>query len=261
MIGAQIFTLIVSGRLISRFGKAWYIITPGPVLITIGGALLTSIRSPDTPISHTMGYGVLIGTGVGLFLQNTMILVQWDYHKTPKIIPQAMGAIMFWSFVGRILGISLGGVVFSNMVSEMAPHSQVAILTLPSPLVEEEFASLRADTWPGRDRDSAFLGERSLESGARGKLLSIQPQTDSLSLKSFQNLRHAVLVAYARTLSAVYSIAIPCGVIAFCSAFLINRNGGGPGTGAKKPAGQAPAEKDAEKAEKADGLPPVTLDA
>jgi hypothetical protein len=116
MIGAQIFTLIVSGRLISRFGKAWYIITPGPVLITIGGALLTSIRSPDTPISHTMGYGVLIGTGVGLFLQNTMILVQWDYHKTPKIIPQAMGAIMFWSFVGRILGISLGGVVFSNMV-------------------------------------------------------------------------------------------------------------------------------------------------
>lgn len=117
MIGTQIFTLIFSGRLISRYGKAWYIITPGPVLIAIGGALLTSIRSPDTPISHVMGYESIIGIGIGLFLQNTMILVQWDYHKTPKLIPQAMGAVMFWSFVGRILGISLGGAVFSNMVS------------------------------------------------------------------------------------------------------------------------------------------------
>lgn len=117
MIGTQIVTLIVSGRLISRFGKAWYIIIPGPVLIAIGGALLTSIRSPDTSISYTMGYGAIIGVGVGLFLQNTMILVQWDYHTTPKVIPQAMGAVMFWSFVGRILGISLGGVVFSNTVS------------------------------------------------------------------------------------------------------------------------------------------------
>lgn len=117
MIGTQIFTLIFSGRLISRFGKAWYIITPGPALIAIGGALLTSIRSPDTPISHVMGYEAIIGVGIGFFLQNTMILVQWDYHKTPKLIPQAMGAVMFWSFVGRILGISLGGVVFSNMVS------------------------------------------------------------------------------------------------------------------------------------------------
>lgn len=175
MIGAQIVTLIVSGRLISRFGKAWYIIVPGPVLITIGGALLTSIRSPDTPISHTMGYGVLIGVGVGLFLQNTMILVQWDYHKTPKLIPQAMGAIMFWSFVGRILGISLGGVVFSNMVSGLVPDSQVLFLTPLSPLVEEELASLCAHAWPGRDRDSTFVRQRSLESGARGKLLSLRP--------------------------------------------------------------------------------------
>lgn len=116
MIGTQIVTLIVSGRLISRFGKAWYIIVPGPVLIAIGGALLTSVRSPDTSISHLMGYGAIVGVGVGLFLQNTMILVQWDYHTTPKVIPQAMGAVMFWSFVGRILGISLGGVVFSNTV-------------------------------------------------------------------------------------------------------------------------------------------------
>lgn len=117
MIGTQIFTLIFSGRLISRFGKAWYVITPGPLLIAIGGALLTSVRSPDTPIGHVMGYEAIVGVGIGLFLQNTMILVQWDYHKTPKLIPQAMGAVMFWSFVGRILGISLGGAVFSNMVS------------------------------------------------------------------------------------------------------------------------------------------------
>jgi hypothetical protein len=100
MIATQIVTLIVSGRLISRFGKAWYIITPGP----------------NVPLSRTMGYEAIIGVGIGLFLQNTMILVQWDYHKTPRLIPQAMGAVMFWSFVGRILGISLGGVVFSNVV-------------------------------------------------------------------------------------------------------------------------------------------------
>jgi hypothetical protein len=116
MIATQIVTLIVSGRLISRFGKAWYIITPGPVLIALGAALLTSIRSPNVPLSRTMGYEAIIGVGIGLFLQNTMILVQWDYHKTPRLIPQAMGAVMFWSFVGRILGISLGGVVFSNVV-------------------------------------------------------------------------------------------------------------------------------------------------
>ncbi|KAJ9122112.1 hypothetical protein QFC24_004339 [Naganishia onofrii] len=224
MIATQIVTLIVSGRLISRFGKAWYIITPGPVLIALGAALLTSIRSPNVPLSRTMGYEAIIGVGIGLFLQNTMILVQWDYHKTPRLIPQAMGAVMFWSFVGRILGISLGGVVFSNVLKKS--------LTQYAPTLSPEIAMV-------------------VLSSANG-VWTVVPD----------DLRPGVLTAYAHTLSAVYSIGIPCGVIAFASAFLVNRNGGGPGT-AKKPQAGGSEKTDLEKGDKSNegSVPPVAMEA
>ncbi|KAJ9105414.1 hypothetical protein QFC21_001785 [Naganishia friedmannii] len=225
MIATQIVTLIVSGRLISRFGKAWYIITPGPVLIALGAALLTSIRSPAVPLSRTMGYEAIIGIGIGLFLQNTMILVQWDYHKTPRLIPQAMGAVMFWSFVGRILGISLGGVVFSNVLKKS--------LAQYAPTLSPEIAMV-------------------VLSSANG-VWTVVPD----------DLRPGVLTAYAHTLSAVYSIGIPCGVIAFASAFLVKRNGGGPGT-AKKPQAGSGEKTDLEKGRKSNEEsvpPPVAMEA
>ncbi|KAJ9112368.1 hypothetical protein QFC19_000788 [Naganishia cerealis] len=223
MIATQIVTLIISGRLISRFGKAWYIITPGPLLIAIGAALLTSIRSPTVPLSRVMGYEAIIGVGIGLFLQNTMILVQWDYHKTPRLIPQAMGAVMFWSFVGRILGISLAGVVFSNQLKKSLSQYAPTL----SPEVAQVVLSSAGGVW------------------------TVVPD----------ELRPGVLTAYAHTLSEVYSIAIPCGVIAFLSAFLINRDGGGPGTAAKRSKGGAQ-KADLEKGDKTKEVhaPPVAAE-
>jgi hypothetical protein len=66
-----------------------------------------------------------------------------------------------------------------------------------------------------------------------------------------------VLTAYTYTLSEVYSTAIPFGVIAFASAFLINRHGGGPGTGAKRPTEEAAKgpEADVEKGKREDVMP------
>lgn len=63
-----------------------------------------------------MGYSVFVGIGIGLFLQNTMLAVQWTYAKSPKDISRATNVAVFLGFVGRILGTSLGGVVFANVV-------------------------------------------------------------------------------------------------------------------------------------------------
>lgn len=76
-------------------------------------------------------------------------------------------------------------------------------------------------------------------------------------------MRPGVLTAYVHTLSEVYSTAIPFGVIAFASAFLINRNGGGPGTGAKRPVeqGAKETEADVEKGKRSkETVPPVAME-
>jgi hypothetical protein len=40
-----------------------------------------------------MGYSVLIGVGIGLVLQNTIIAVQYEFHKEPRYIAVGTGVV------------------------------------------------------------------------------------------------------------------------------------------------------------------------
>lgn len=70
-----------------------------------------------------------------------------------------------------------------------------------------------------------------------------------------------MLTAYTHTLSEVYATAIPCGVIAFLSAFLINRNGGGPGTGVKRPVEQGGKEAGMDVGKGKEEVAPIAIEA
>lgn len=91
-IVTQIFILIATGRLIARFGRPHWIIVSGPVFLAIGSGLLYSVEYPDSK-SRYMGYSAIIGVGIGMVLQNTIIAVQYVFHKQPQLISVGTGTV------------------------------------------------------------------------------------------------------------------------------------------------------------------------
>src|SRR3546814_3249866 len=75
MIAGLLLASIVVGALITRFGK-WksYLILGGALLIA-GSSLLSTIHY-DTPFALVAVYMFLLGAGVGMTMQNLVLIVQ-----------------------------------------------------------------------------------------------------------------------------------------------------------------------------------------
>lgn len=182
LIMVQIVFLIGSGRIIAIIGRPWPFIFAGPVLITIASGLLYMVKSTSTN-SMIMGFQAILGAGIGLFLQNTILVGQWEYQNEPWMISRATGAGTFFGFTGRIVGISLAGSVFQNTIRQnldkYAPD-------LPKDL-QTAIASSADAVW------------------------TVVPEA----------LRPQVLDAYARTIANVFIIGVPFGIIAVAGSFVI----------------------------------------
>ncbi|KAF8329701.1 major facilitator superfamily domain-containing protein [Cantharellus anzutake] len=182
MIIVQVFTLILTGRLIAHFGRPYLIILLGPVFIALGCGLLYSV-TPADHISKLMGYEVFVGIGVGMFLQNTIMITQYEFRDQPQLMSAATGVVVFVGFTGRLFGISVAGSVFENMIQvnihKYAPN-------LPRPLV---IAVMNA-------ADAVW---------------KVVPPPD----------RPAVLHAYVDTLNDVFLIGVPAGVLGFFVALFM----------------------------------------
>ena len=175
----QVITVISTGRLIAIFGRPYFIILFGPAFFALGSGLLYSITSHD-PIRKLLGFEVFLGLGIGMFLQNTIMVTQYEFRNQPQLMASATGAVIFIGFLGRLAGISIAGSVFENMI-------QVNIHTY-APHVPE--------------------GITVAVMNAADAVWTVVPPSD----------RPAIIDAYVKTLNYVFLIGVPAGGLAFVAA-------------------------------------------
>ncbi|KAL3481331.1 major facilitator superfamily domain-containing protein [Aspergillus californicus] len=110
-IVVMVVTILINGALLSKFGyyMPWY--TAGGLLAMVGGALMYTVDL-ETSTSRIYGYTVILGLGVGLWLQASFAVAQAVVE--PKSVPSAVGFITLAQFAGITIVMAIANAVFLN---------------------------------------------------------------------------------------------------------------------------------------------------
>ncbi|KAM0753699.1 MFS general substrate transporter, partial [Meredithblackwellia eburnea MCA 4105] len=140
MLGV-VFAAGISGGLVSALGRYQPWLVGGPFLICIGSGLLYTVTEHSSS-AKVAGFQIILGVGLGVVMQNTIIAVQADI-KDQKDISQATGLVTFAQLVGGTIGVSIASTVFGTKLAsglhqfapdapfELVRNSVEAIKTLP----------------------------------------------------------------------------------------------------------------------------------
>jgi EmrB/QacA subfamily drug resistance transporter len=113
MMFGMLVTSVVSGRLISRFGRYRPFPIAGTVLMTIGLMLMSRI-SKDMSVWETSADALVLGLGMGMIMQVLILAVQnsVDYEHLGVA---TSGATLFRA-IGGALGVSMFGAIFAHVL-------------------------------------------------------------------------------------------------------------------------------------------------
>ncbi|KAG8880655.1 hypothetical protein FRB97_000609 [Tulasnella sp. 331] len=115
---------IVAGGIINRFGRPLPFLLFSPLLATIGSGLVFWNMKTGASAAHLYGFQVLLGLGVGGAIQNTIIVIQAEYHDQPGLIPRGTSFVNFTQLTGGAIGIAIAGTIFGNqLTSSMAKYA------------------------------------------------------------------------------------------------------------------------------------------
>jgi EmrB/QacA subfamily drug resistance transporter len=104
----------VAGRLATKTGKVKPYILFGTVVLTAGFGMLATIDH-ETSLVY-LGVGMfLIGVGVGMTMQNLVLVVQNSVHLNE--IGAASGTVTFFRSLGGTIGVSVLGAILANQVA------------------------------------------------------------------------------------------------------------------------------------------------
>ncbi|MGG7466140.1 MDR family MFS transporter [Plantibacter sp. YIM 135347] len=131
MIGGLLIASIVVGQMISRFGHWKPYLIVGSVLLTAGLFLMSTIHY-DTNYVLVSVFMFILGAGVGMVMQNLVLVVQNDV--LPTQLGTASSGIAFFRSLGGTIGVSVMGAVLAtkvtNMLADRAADLQAAIVAL-----------------------------------------------------------------------------------------------------------------------------------
>ncbi|MDL4773841.1 MULTISPECIES: MDR family MFS transporter [Thermomonosporaceae] len=109
----------VVGRFTTKTGKVKPFIVAGTVALTAGFALLATIDHQTS--LWFVGAGMfLVGVGVGMSMQNLVLVVQNSVHLNE--VGAASGSITFFRSLGGTIGVSVLGAVLANQVTANITH-------------------------------------------------------------------------------------------------------------------------------------------
>ena len=111
MMGGLLITSIVSGQLISKFGRYRAFPIAGTAVMSAGMVLLTRLNVHTTSLDTSL-YMIVLGLGLGMVMQVLVIAVQnaVDY----KHIGVATSGSILFRQVGGSVGIAIFGAIFAN---------------------------------------------------------------------------------------------------------------------------------------------------
>ncbi|HWV35003.1 MAG TPA: MFS transporter [Thermomicrobiales bacterium] len=114
MVFGTLISSIGGGQLISRTGIWKPFMVAGSIIMTIGIAAMGTIRS-DTSFVLVSLYMVALGLGVGLVMQNLVLVVQ--NVVSVRQLGAASSTISFFRSLGGSIGVSVMGAVLASRVS------------------------------------------------------------------------------------------------------------------------------------------------
>ncbi|WP_422769897.1 MDR family MFS transporter [Plantactinospora sp. WMMC1484] len=122
MVGVLASSIVV-GRLITRTGRIKPYIVVGAVLLVAGFLMLGTIDH-TTSLVFVGGAMLLVGTGVGMTMQNLVLAVQ---NAVPlRDIGAASASVAFFRSLGGTIGVSVLGAVLARRVTEQITHDLAA---------------------------------------------------------------------------------------------------------------------------------------
>ncbi|NVM94998.1 MDR family MFS transporter [Arthrobacter wenxiniae] len=131
MMAGLLIVSTIAGALISKHGKWKMIMVTGSLLQLVGLYLLGTIHY-DTDFVLVSVYMFLLGAGLGMVMQNLVLIVQ--NAVTPAEIGVASSGIAFFRSLGGTIGVSVLGALMASKVVDLlggkAAELQGAIVAL-----------------------------------------------------------------------------------------------------------------------------------
>jgi predicted MFS family arabinose efflux permease len=124
MIGGLLLASIVIGGLVTRYGRWKPYLVVGGVLLIAGSYLLSTIHY-DTNFVLVSIYMFLLGAGVGMTMQNLVLIVQ--NTAKPSEIGVASSGVTFFRSLGGTIGVSVMGAALASSVTGLVGDRQADI--------------------------------------------------------------------------------------------------------------------------------------
>ena len=195
MMGGMIITSIMTGNLITRFGKYKRYPIVGQAIITVAMVLLSTLEAHDSLVLVGV-YLAVFGVGLGCTMQVLVLIVQNSFPL--ERVGAATGSNNFFRQVGGALGSALVGSIFlSGLKSNLADAMPAAIAQAAA-----------------QGTDVSALQQASGTSSLTPALVSSLPEP----------VRDAIGVAYNDALTPVFLYLAPLAAIAMIILFFIKEH-------------------------------------
>jgi DNA-binding MarR family transcriptional regulator len=120
MMAGMLATSILSGQLISRWGRYKVFPILGTAVMAVGLFLLSRM-TPETPRPAALGIILVLGMGLGLVMQVLIVAVQNAVEYTD--VGVATSGAMLFRLIGGSLGTAVLGALFSSRLAANLAHA------------------------------------------------------------------------------------------------------------------------------------------
>ena len=125
MIAGLLVSSMVVGQLITRYGTWKPYVVAGSVLLVTGLYLLSTIHY-DTSFPLVAVYMFVMGAGVGMTMQNLVLVVQ--NTSRPELIGVASSGVTFFRSLGGTIGVAVMGAAMATRTGSLIQDRQADII-------------------------------------------------------------------------------------------------------------------------------------
>ncbi|MBA8815408.1 EmrB/QacA subfamily drug resistance transporter [Microbacterium halimionae] len=187
MIAGLLLASVGVGALITRTGKWKPFLIVGAVSLIAGASLLSTIHY-DTNFALVSVYMFLLGAGVGMTMQNLVLIVQ--NTSNPSEIGVASSGVTFFRSLGGTIGVSVMGAALASSVTSLVADRAKEISTAVAGL-----------------GDSGAAVAEQLQSGTIPAVASL-PETVRVIFEDIyaQGISHSFLIAVPFAIASLIAI-------------------------------------------------------
>lgn len=208
VIGVMLSSMI-AGALISKRGYWKSYVVAGSIMMTVGIGMMGTIEY-DTNFALVSLYMFIAGAGVGMLMQNMVLIVQND--ADPRKIGVASSGVTFFRGLGGAIGISALGGILGNRITALMIERR-----------DDLMAAAKASGDAGKQAAASLAGGDSIPD------ISLLPGPIARIVES----------VFGTGISDIFLIAAPLGLITIVAvAFLPNKPLGGRTTAQRIASGE-----------------------